>query len=264
MYLATKYIVGSKEIFFTISLIEYNFCADYWVKFTESSLLKTHKTHLFRIFIPKYNTMKISILFSGLVLVWSCQSAITIENITTPPPVVAADKVFSDVYKVLDGTWKGKFKIFEDLDRSAVDTSRLKDLNYSDLEKPSLKLSNLIEVTQIYRSQSPYFQQVWIEDAYADETGKLHTVKSKGVNKVQDGKMWCVVVKPDETVIHQGSRIGDTTIIWQRHLSKPQKVEYFKETVDASTYEIIGYGYYDGDDLNLSPRYWFYGKYERQ
>ncbi|NJL76187.1 MAG: hypothetical protein HC892_15380 [Saprospiraceae bacterium] len=122
----------------------------------------------------------------------------------------------------------------------------------------------MIEVEQLYSSKSPYFQKVWIKDTYKDSEGKVKTVKSKGVNKVQGGKMWCVVVKPDETVIHTGRTEGKQTIIWQRHEKNPQKVEYFKETVDTSLYEIIGYGYYDGDELNLSPRYWFYGKYSRQ
>ena len=76
--------------------------------------------------------------------------------------------------------------------------------------------------------------------------------------------MWCVVRKPDETVIHKGSLDGKSTIIWQRQEQNPQRVEYFRETVLENTYTIIGWGYYEGDDLNLMPRYWFYGDYKRQ
>lgn len=57
--------------------------------------------------------------------------------------------------------------------------------------------------------------------------------------------------------------ITKNTIIWQRTIETPQKVEYFRETVDEKFYEIIGWGYYSEDDLSLSPPFWFYGKYER-
>lgn len=198
------------------------------------------------------------------ILFGSCQMIVPINNIRTAPAVVPMDSSFAHVYQVLDGTWKGQFKIFEDLDRRPIDSITLQNVKLGDLEKPSLKLINVIEVEQLYSSKSPYFQKVWIKDTYKDGEGKVKTVKSEGVNKVQDGRMWCVVVKPDETVIHAGRTEGEKTIIWQRHEKNPQKVEYFKETVDTSLYEIIGYGYYEGDELNLSPKYWFYGKYLRQ
>ena len=79
-----------------------------------------------------------------------------------------------------------------------------------------------------------------------------------------DGKLLCVVIKPDDTVIHDGYLENENTIIWQRQEKSPQKVEYFRETVDKEFYEIVGWGYYDGDNLDLSPTFWFHGKYERQ
>ena len=94
------------------------------------------------------------------------------------------------------------------------------------------------------------------------ETGKQEV--STGANKVENGEMWCVVNKPTETIIHEGSTVGDKTIIWQSKQTSPQKIEYFYETVDEQFYEIIGYGYYTGDNPELSPRLWFYGKYARQ
>ena len=120
---------------------------------------------------------------------------------------------------------------------------------------------NKINVTQIYKSISDYFQTVRIEDYYP-ESGK--TEKSKGVNKVEDGNMWCIVEKPNETIIHEGILENENTIIWHSENASPQKVEYFQETVSNQFYEIFGYGYYEGDDISLSPRLWFYGKYQRQ
>ena len=121
------------------------------------------------------------------------------------------------------------------------------------------KTVNTINVTQIYTCENPYFQRVSITDFYPD-TGK--TEQSKSVNKIQDGKMWCVVHKPTDTVIHEVSTPNKETIIWQSNTTK--LIEYFHETITKDYYEIIGYGNYINDDTSLSPKLWFYGKYERQ
>ncbi|MEM8528767.1 MAG: hypothetical protein AAGG68_29300 [Bacteroidota bacterium] len=206
----------------------------------------------------------IFLFFSVLFLLSStCNQKIEIDDISNAPEVIPADEPYANVYQPLDGKWKGTFKIFEDQERVAVGEVDLQNINVADIKKPSLKMVNSIEVEQTYKSESPYFQRVWITDTY-DENGTIKTVESKGVNKVQNGEMWCVVHKPNETVIHEGSTESKKTIIWQSAQKQPQKIEYFRETVEATTYEIIGYGYYEGDDANLSPKLWFYGRYERQ
>lgn len=198
----------------------------------------------------------------------TCNKELAIDNITQAPERVEADTVYANVYKVLDGKWKGIFKIFEDQDLSQKNENQLQSISLENLKKPTLKLTNSIAVEQEYISESPYFQTVTIKDTY-EENGEQKTVVSKGVNKVQNGEMWCVVRKPNETVIHQGSSVASDetdveTIIWQSKQLEPLKVEYFHESVKANTYEIIGYGYYEGDDYNLMPKLWFYGRYERQ
>ncbi len=192
------------------------------------------------------------------ILESSCSAQVKIDNITDIPKVTDADKVLANVYKPLDGTWKGVFMVKQD--SSPVEKpNSLQDkatiLQF--IEKA--QTINTIGVTQVYTSDSPYFQRVSITDFYPD-TGK--TEQSKGVNKIQDGEMWCVVRKPSETVIHKGSALNSETIVWQS--SKPNRIEYFYETVTKDYYEIIGYGYYINDDISQSPKLWFYGKYERQ
>lgn len=185
---------------------------------------------------------------------------VPINNITVRPEVVEADHAYADVYLPLDGTWKGTFLVKQDdkpIERPA------------DMQEPSVmrafiskaKTVNTIEVTQVYHSETPYYQTVHITDYYPDSKKTAH---SRGVNKVQDGKMWCVVHKPDDVVIHEGSTPNDETIIWQSNQQSPLKVEYFYETVTDTEYEIIGYGYYGNDDTRKSPSLWFYGKYMRQ
>lgn len=191
---------------------------------------------------------------------FACSRQVPINDIQHPPKVSEADQAFADVYQPLDGKWKGKFLIYEDTAREVKNENQLYQLDRTSLERPGLRNAGHIEVEQHYTSESPFFQHVTITDYYP-ETGKK--VVSKGINKVQNGKMWCVVQKPEETVIHEGSLDGDHTIIWQRSEKSPQKVEYFYETVQAGAYEIIGWGYYDGDDLALMPRFWFYGDYQR-
>ncbi|WP_109302179.1 hypothetical protein [Aquimarina sp. AU474] len=191
----------------------------------------------------------------------SCQDKIAIDNIDIIPTTTEKDKQYANVFKILDGTWKGEFVIYKDQQQVPKNQIDLKNISRSNLTKKGLKQINAIQVEQIYTSTNPYFQQVVITDFYPDTDQKII---SKGVNKIQNGKMWCVVKKPDETVIHTGSTEGDYTIIWQRNEQKPQKIEYFKETVSSDSYEIIGWGYYQNDDPKLSPPLWFYAKYKKQ
>jgi len=207
-------------------------------------------------------TQKIYILIILLTCInVSCQDKVAIDNIQTIPKATEKDKQYTNVFSILDGTWKGQFLIFEDQNRLPKDKVDLKNISLSTLKKKGLKQINSIDVKQVYTSETEFFQKVVITDFYPESGQKI---VSKGVNKIQDGQMWCIVRKPDETVIHKGSTEGSDTIIWQRDEKHPQKIEYFKETVSQNFYEIIGWGYYEGDNTALSPKLWFYAKYERQ
>ncbi len=189
-----------------------------------------------------------------------CAQVHEINNIKTAPAVVEADKAFANVYEPLDGTWQGVFSIYEDPKPKKVNKDQLIKLTKEQATNKRFKKSYEINVTQVYTSESPYFQRVKITD-YNPKTKE--TEVSHGVNKIQNGEMWCVVHKPSGTVIHEGSTDGPNTIIWQSQQDKPLKVEYFYESISNDTYEIIGYGYYDRDDTKLMPRLWFYGSYDK-
>lgn len=201
-------------------------------------------------------------LFIGLLasLHWQCNRMVPIDDIERAPEVTEADQAYADVYRSLDGHWKGQFFVFEAKELGERDDAVLYNLKREMIQQDRLSIVNTLVVDQFYESESPFFQKVKIMDFYDD---KGETEVSLGVNKVQEGKMWCVVRKPNETVIHEGSKEGENTIIWQRTEQNPQRVEYFKETVRATTYEIIGWGYYEGDDLNKMPKTWFYAQYQR-
>lgn len=207
--------------------------------------------------------LPILLLFSLLQFSFlQCQQKATTVDIETPPVFSEADQQYKDIFKSLDGTWKGQFLIYEDTKRKKAKQVNLKNISKNNLDNTHLKQVGNIAVTQVYTSESPYFQKVTITDFYPDKNQK---VVSKGVNKVENGKMLCIVKKPDEIVIHDGYIDNDNhTIIWHRTETTPQKIEFFRETVLEKTYEIIGWGYYEGDDVKLSPRLWFYGKYVRQ
>lgn len=198
---------------------------------------------------------KLVFLLALVGLCWQCNRSVPIDDIDNAPNVTEADQAYADVYKSLDGHWKGQFFVFEAKERGERDDAILYNLTREMIQEDRLEIVNTLVVDQFYESESPYFQRVKIMDFYQD---KGETEVSLGVNKVQDGKMWCVVRKPQETVIHEGSTEGENTIIWQRNEQNPQRVEYFKETVLASSYEIIGWGYYEGDDLSQMPKTWFY------
>ncbi|MEM1325245.1 MAG: hypothetical protein AAGI23_04785 [Bacteroidota bacterium] len=206
----------------------------------------------------------IYLFFVAVLLLNNCQSdETTTTRFIEPPDAIEPTEGYDGVYSALDGTWEGKFKIFEDQDPGKRKVDQLTNLTLSQLEKPSLKLTQTIDVQQIYISESPTLQRVRITDRYTDNDGKEQVVKSEGVNKVEDGEMICIVNKPDETVRHSGSLVGEHTIVWQRNEQNPQKIEYFQEEVHDNLYEIIGYGYYEGDDTKKMPRLWFYGRYAR-
>jgi len=209
--------------------------------------------------------MRLSIIFFFCYLQFSflqCKQSKRID-IDLPPTFTEADQPYKNVYKSLDGTWKGEFIIYEDTKRQKVQRIDLKNISLTNLERNSLKQVGSLQVKQVYTSESPYFQKVTITDFYPDTNQKII---SKGVNKIENGQMSCIVNKPDETVIHDGylDATDDHTIIWHREETTPQKLEFFRETVLEKTYEIIGWGYYEGDDTKLSPRLWFHGRYIKQ
>ena len=212
--------------------------------------------------IPIRNIPMRNILFFSLLVLLSvsCKSQDEINNIVDVPAVVDADHSFADVYKPLDGTWKGTFLVKQD-QHPDKRPDNMQEVAVMMKYIEQAKTVNTIQVTQTYTSESPYFQRVAITDYYPD-SGK--TEESVGVNKVQNGEMWCVVHKPNDVVIHEGSTPNDETIIWQSSQQSPLKVEYFYETVTPQSYEIVGYGYYGNDDTAKSPKLWFYGKYLRQ
>lgn len=205
----------------------------------------------------KYQT----IVFATLLLCYinACNSQVKVEDTSQAPEVKETDRKHAGVFKILDGSWKGTFQIYEDESTENLGKRNLKKLDISDIKKSNLKLINSIDVRQVYTSETPFFQRVTITDFYPS-SGK--EITSSGVNKIQDGEMWCVVKKSDELVIHKGLTDGTNTIIW--YSENTEKSEYFKETVSTQFYEIIGWGYYGEDDREMTPRLWFYGKYERQ
>ena len=169
----------------------------------------------------------------------------------------------TNVFKPLDGKWKGKFHVYEDTSGQQKNNPQPKDIDAETLKKMPLKELLVIDVEQTYTSKSPFYQEVTIKDTYTNKDGTKRVVVSKGVNKVENGQLLCIVNKPDEQVIHTGKTQGKHTIIWQRHIKNPLKIEYFKETVEKDKYTIVGWGYYGNDNPSLSPKTWFYALYTR-
>ncbi len=199
----------------------------------------------------------------SVLLLLSCQTQVAIEDISVPPAVVTEDAAYANVFQMLDGDWQGNFHIYEDTCKIRQRAAQPENLHENLFSTLPLKLIQTIEVTQSYTSETPYFQRVKIIDTYQKPNGEKQQVVSAGVNKIQNGKLWCVVVKPDETVIHQGILVDETTIIWARSKKTPLKIERFRETVQADVYTIYGWGYYGDDDPNMPPRMWFRGVYHR-
>lgn len=193
------------------------------------------------------------------VLIACGPAQVPVDDIEHPPIPSAADSALTNVYAALDGRWQGDFEVYRDDNLEPRDNDLLYNPSTAQITRANVHSIRAVNVTQRYESINPYFQKVEIVDRYFDGSKAVST----GVNKVQDGKMWCVVHKPEETVIHSGTLEGPHTIVWQRNEQNPQRIEYFRETVEGDRYTILGWGYYDGDDTNRMPRYWYYGQYRR-
>ncbi len=193
----------------------------------------------------------------------ACDGKTAINDIEHEPQVTEADKPWAGVFRILDGKWQGRFFVLNNENPQKVNTDSLTDPGYIQRKVKKLPVVQTILVEQIYSSLSPFFQKVTIRDRYEEPDGIKRTVTSYGVNKVQAGGLWCVVKKPDETVIHHGSTDGPTTIIWQRNEKNPLRNEYFYEVVSDSVYGIVGWGYYGIDDVEREPLTWFRAVYKK-
>lgn len=195
-------------------------------------------------------------------LIMACSTPHPVDDLDFVPPTNLADEVYSGIFTSLDGDWKGSFYIFSDSIQHPGPVQP-RDPGKISSYVSNLSPSQVIEVQQNYRSLTPFFQKVKITDRYVDQNGKHQIVQSNGVNKIHDGKIWCVVKKPGETIIHSGSNPATNALVWERSVAEPQAIEYFYETVSDSVYSILGWGYYGKDDLRKAPRYWFKANYHR-
>ena len=198
-----------------------------------------------------------TILFLVVTLQFSCQAPQSNESYTQQ------DSLLMNVFKPWDGRWKGKFYVYSDSFGQTNLNNKPAHLNIQTLDSMSLSQDLVIEVEQYYQSQNPFFQSVTIKDTYPGTGGEQRVEESKGYNQVKDGKISCMVNKPNEEVIHIGEKINSATLIWQRSLNDPLKKEYFREYIENDKYIIIGWGYYGADDTTRNPRTWFYGEYLR-
>jgi len=203
-------------------------------------------------------------LISGLLLValMACNSKAS-QSKSIPAIPEQPNENYANVFKPLDGTWQGIFYVYTDQNGQQKKGAMPMEIDANYLDQLDLAVSTKLKVQQIYKSTSPYHQEVNITDTYTNENGETKIVESTGINKVENGRLWCIVNKPDETIKHVGRTEGTNTIIWQRDIRSPLKVEYFKETVEANTYSIIGWGYYGEDDPSKSPRTYFKSVYTR-
>ncbi|CAN0511245.1 unnamed protein product, partial [Scytosiphon promiscuus] len=105
---------------------------------------------------------------------------------------------YKNVFKPLDGSWKGKFYVYADKRGQTKEAAQPNQIDEKYFKKLPLKEELVIEVEQTYISESPYLQKVKITDIYPQPNGERKTVESEGFNKVENGKLICVVNKPDE------------------------------------------------------------------
>ncbi len=211
------------------------------------------------------------ILLSFSFAFFSCQNNTESIRTAAPPkqkeamelaPVFSADdKKLADVFKKYEGTWKGNYITIKDIDpllRTSIDLENLK-LDY--VTKSGLTLMNNFEAEHVFTSKSPYFQEVSFYDFYPREK---KTITTAGNNRVENGNIYRYLSNLKETITLNGTVKNDSTIVWQFEQEKPQRMEYYQETISEKSIEIIGYKYDELDRLDLGPKKWFYGKFVKE
>ncbi len=203
-----------------------------------------------------------------LVLKTSCLSLIVVffsacQEPLNKRPESPTHAELANVFIPLDGMWRGKFYVYTNPEGQSNSTSQPRELDKEYLQALPLVIHDSVEVEQHYYSKGPFLQQVKIKDTYFPNGEAPKTVQSEGYNQVKDGRLVCVINKPSGRVMHSGNWDRKNTITWERSEHDPRRMEFFQETVEDSTYTILGWGYYDEDDPDLSPKTWFYGEYYR-
>jgi hypothetical protein len=167
----------------------------------------------------------------------------------------------NNIYKKLDGKWKGVFYIYEFENPGNIDPfPMIYDSSFS--LDDSYKIIDSVLVEQQYVSISKDIQRVNIIDKFISD-GEEVIIYSSGTNSVENGNLYCSINKPEEIVNHQGYSPEEGVIIWHREKLNPLSIEYFYERVSDNLYSIIGWGYYGQDDLNTGPKTWFKAEYNR-
>lgn len=197
---------------------------------------------------------------SVVIVLNACRSSVPVADIEQIPEVTEVDRQYKGIYAKLDGTWQGTFTIYRASQEADPDDYRSAEKIKQYISDRQPAQTESISVTQQYESLTPYFQKVVITDRYR-ENGIKKTVVSEGVNKVQNGQLYCVVKKPSETVVHRGSIPEKNAIVWQRDLKNPVKKEFFYETVSGEVYEIYGWGIYN-KERNI--QYFYHGRYFKE
>ena len=196
------------------------------------------------------------------ILMITCKNKRAIQS--SLPSIEAKDNAYyANVFAPLDGHWRGQFYVLQSKNGQTSESALPTTITPTYLQKLELDTTMIIKVHQYYQSHSPYLQEVEITDTYTDADGQQSVIKSTGINKVENGRLWCIVDKPNEQIRHEGCWEKPTTIIWQGVHQHPFKIEYFRETVSDSAYTIVGWGYYGNDDPTKSPKTWFWGDYRK-
>ena len=115
--------------------------------------------------VPTVNPRVAVTVALWVVAVSGCNPDVTVDDRTRRPRPTAADARWAGVFRVLDGSWRGSFHIYERPGGQAAGPVRPRDLAVEPFPPRGLELRQTMEAEQTYRSETPYFQRVVIRDA---------------------------------------------------------------------------------------------------
>ncbi len=163
--------------------------------------------------------------------------------------------VFTELIKPLEGTWKGKIYTYSDPRGQVDEAAQPKDFSPKLIIARPTRTEQVTDITETYISDGEFSQRVKVVEK---QKGKqIYT--NHGFRKVEDGIIVNSINKLTGTEKRIGYKDAENNLNWTREERQPQLLEFFKHIRKEDKIRVIGWGYYEGDDLTKAPRIWYLG-----
>jgi len=192
---------------------------------------------------------------ASVLVAAGCSRQVAPNDTSREPEHSAADSAFSGVFSPWNGTWQGRYFVYEDFGAQKSGTTPPKSPDDFEGLVLQLAVKTSFGITAQFAAGSPLFQKVVMEESTQRADGVVKD-QYRGVRKVQDGRLFWVMDRAGSSIAMEGESLGPGKMVWRRKAANGSVAETRYETVSGSSIRITGWIYGDEDDEALSPRLW--------